>query len=132
MKNNKTDSDILDDNYFPEEKQSSIKINEAIIFFKIIGFTILFSSLFIAILFFITFFLYPSPPPSDPDFNPKKDSIIILFLSYAPFICLLYVLNEDKVFRKDTWKIGVLIYSSFISLIVSFVMYFLLTFDGYG
>lgn len=133
MKNNKIDSEILDDNYFHQkEKQPSSIKNNAIIFFKIIGFTTLFSSLFIAILFFIAFYLYPSSPPSDPNFNPKKDSIIILLLSYAPFICFLYVLNEDKAFSKDPWKTGVLIYSFIISLIFSFSMYFLMTFDGYG
>ena len=129
MKKKKIDSDILDDNYFPEKMKPSEIKNTVSSFFKIIGFTILFSSLFMITLFFIVFFLSPNLFPSR-HFTTNKELTVMILTSYSPFLFLLYVLNREKEFNREKWKISVLVLSSIISLSISLFMYLLFNIPG--
>jgi len=130
MKKDKIDSEILDDNFFPpKEKHPSTIKSEVITLFKIIGFTILFSSLFIAIFLFILSFLAPNLYQTG-HFATNTELIITIVFSYFPFLCFLYVLQQDENFYWENWKIAVLVISFSMTLIISLFM--LLLFNNVG
>jgi hypothetical protein len=63
MRNNKTDSDILDDNYSLEKEKNSIEFNHSVHnFLKIIQFTILNAVFYIFSIFLLLIVVYLIPP----------------------------------------------------------------------
>ncbi|MFK7775668.1 MAG: hypothetical protein AB8F94_26230 [Saprospiraceae bacterium] len=107
MKNHKTDSEILDDNYFPEEKTS-----KEYHFFKVVGHSAANTFLFIVLI--ILLFAYLGPTLFS--FNLVNENVELVFvylLASAPFLYHLRKQIKYKNLRDSNWKIWV----CFLSLI---------------
>ena len=123
MKNNKRDSDILDDNYFPEEaKEPKESSPPKFYFFKVIGYalwnsllftfsTILFSTILLPILFSI----YGS--------NRNLEIFSILFLASTPFLYEFYRQIKHEDLLDTSWKIWVCILSFLGFIFISYIVF---------
>lgn len=110
MKNNKIDSDILDDNYFPEEKS---QLN----FFKIIGFSFLSIISFgllslVMVLAFTSYF----------DENTTQEFAFILYLPFIfstmPYVYVFYLEYKSGNLNSGRWELWVAIFTFlFISIV---------------
>jgi uncharacterized BrkB/YihY/UPF0761 family membrane protein len=114
MKNNKIDSDILNDNYFLEKEKNSIEFNHSVHnFFKIIQFTILNTVFYIFSIFLLLFVVYLiSPSLSSISLNFIIWSMMLL--SYIPFLFLLYYQIKNENLLNSNWQIWV----SFLTFLV--------------
>ncbi len=110
MKNNKIDSDILDDNYFSKEKTPSPIKDTILAFFKVIGYTLLNSFLFICSIFLFSFILAPMIF-SISNSNRNLEIFSVLFLAFAPFLYYFYKEIKNKNLLETNWKIWVCILS---------------------
>ena len=110
MKNNKIDSEILDDNYFPKEKKSFPIIETINSFLKIIGYTLLNSFIFICSIILFSIVLAPILfSRSDPSRN--LEIFFILFLAFTPFLYYFYREIKNKNLLETNWKTWVCIFS---------------------
>lgn len=123
MKNNKIDSDILDDNYFPEEEKKPSKIEKTIrSFFKIIGFSTINITFYIFSIIFLFVTIYPALNAQN---IMSKNSVIFftLFLSYCPFIFLLYWQIKKENFLESNSQIWTSLLTSCLITFISILTY---------
>jgi len=123
MKNNKIDSDILDDNYFPEEEKKPSKIGNIIrSFFKVIGFTIFNITFYSFSILFLFAVVYPILQAQS--FMSKYLAIYsTLLLSYSPFIFSLYWQIKKEKLLDSNWQLWVSLLTFLIISFISVVAY---------
>jgi len=118
MKNNKIDSEILDDNYFPkEEKNSSSPFS---IFLKIIGYTIFNSFIFISLIILFAGFVFPKLFSFYFGGSGLEKLLFIFLLASTPFLIHLFRQKKKNLFDEN-WKIFVSIFTFAAFLVISFM-----------
>ena len=121
MKNNKIDSEILDDNYFPEEIPPSAPLDFH--FFRTIGYAIQNTILFTFLNIFLILFIAPALF-SIKRMNQAEDLeiFLILFLASTPFLYELYRQYKDEDLAESNWKISICILSFIGFIFISYIV----------
>ncbi len=116
MKNNKTNSDILDDNFFPEEKKPISSYD----FLKIIKYTFLNSITFLLLVILFAHVIFPFLFSFH--FGSGRSEIYYIFLiAFSPFIFNFFRQIRNKNLFNVNWKIWVTILSFISFFIISFI-----------
>ena len=129
MKNNKIDSEILDDNYFPKEEEDKqdkfkpIELNDDIeSIFRVFGYLILNTTFHIFSLFFL--FIVVHPVLLSFSFMTKTLGIFLtLFLSYSPFLFWLFWEIKEENFLNSNKKIWTAIFTFLIFLFIGYIVF---------
>jgi len=129
VKNNKIDSDILDDNFFPKEEENKedqfkpVELSDDVeSFFRVIGYLILITTFHIFSLFFLFITVYPILL----SFGFMTETLgiwLTLFLSYSPFLFWLFWEIKEENFLNSNKKIWTVILTFLIFLFIGYVVF---------
>ncbi len=116
MKNNKTDSNILDDNYFPEKKTQFH-------FFRTIGFSFLFITSFVLLYFILFFAVVPYFEKNEGQEN-VFSILLPMILSSLPYLYIFRLEYKEGNLKPGKWELWVAILTlSFIFLVGIFHLF---------
>ncbi|MFK8005355.1 MAG: hypothetical protein AB8H03_03250 [Saprospiraceae bacterium] len=129
MKNNKIDSEILDDNFFAEEKENEKnqfkppQLNDEVeSIFRVVGYLILNTTFHIFSLFFLFIAVYPILI----SFNFMTETLgtlLTLLLSYSPFLFWLSWEIKEENFLNSNKKIWTAIFTSLIFIFIGYILF---------